>query len=222
MGQSPLAFVALNFAKKILPGQLGQQSDLWMSQRHGGYYTSVYGTPAVGTTPAKAGSVFNGANQVTTPITALVNPTYTGLCLSNPIGSGVNLAVRRLAGLVTSAPSGQLGLGFLVGWYAAGITVHTTPLNTSIVNKSVGAGASGTVPVAGPAPLANLDAACTLVGTPTVVKWVAANGASGACVGFSLDTQDIDLIPPGGYLALCASAANGGFLGSIAWEEVAP
>lgn len=232
MPQSPLAFFANFFSGSLGGGRLGQQKDLWASQRHGTYYNSAYGTPALlnalgqVATPAKAGSVFRGANQTSATFSIALATTYTGLCLSNPATSTVNLAIRKAGCVISSAPSGQIGLGLIVGWAAAGITVHTTPLNTSIVNAYVGAAATGTPPIAGPAPQANLDAACTLVGSggnaPTWVDWFAANGAANSCTSFFLDSGDSLIIPPGGYAAIGCTAAQGGAYASFQWEETPP
>ena len=225
MPQSPLAaFFARKFSGAFGPGQLDQQSAIWATNRHGKYYAGVYGTPlgATGTTAAKAGATFRGANPSAVSLSVALATTYTGLCLSNPAANTVNLSIKKVGGVVTNAVSGQLGLGLITGWAAAGITVHTTPLNTSIINSYLGAGASGTVSVAGPAPTANLDSACTLVGTPVWTDWLAANGVANSDLSFYVDLDESILIPPGGYVAIGATAAQGGVFGSFIWEEVAP
>lgn len=225
MPQGPIAAaVARSFQKALGFGQLDPQLALWETARHGKYYAGAYGVPALlsPVTVAKAGATFRGANQSAATLSVGLAATYTGLCLSNPAGATVNLSVKKVGGIVTAAPSGFLGLGLIAGWLAAGITVHTTPLNTSILNSYIGAAATGTPPVAGPASQANLDSACTLVGTPAWMEMLAANGPSASGVSFYADLDESILIPPGGFLAIGATAANGGFFGSFAWEELAP
>ena len=224
MGQSPLAFVAQAFSGAFRPGRIDQQSALWSTPRHGKYYASVYGTPAIASpaTVAKAGSSFRGANQSSVTFSVGLATTYTGLCLSNPAGSTVNLSIKKIGGVVTSTPATFIGLGLIAGWAAAGVTVHTTPLNTAILNSYLGAASSGTPSVSGPASQANLDTACTLVGTPAWVDWIAANGATGSCASFYADLEDSLIVPPGGYVAIGCTANQGGFFGSIFWEELAP
>jgi hypothetical protein len=95
MGQNPLAFVAQKFSKALGPGLVDQQQALWQTERHGRQYAATYGSPVNGSTPALAGTNFRGSNQVGATLSAALATTYVGLCLSNPAGSGVNLAVKR-------------------------------------------------------------------------------------------------------------------------------
>jgi hypothetical protein len=224
MPQGPLAAaISRNFQKALNFVQLGQQGDLWESARHGKYYAGVYGTPTITSpaTVAKAGSSFRGANQVSASLSNGLATTYTGLCLSNPVASTVNLVVKKIGGVITSAVSGQLALGLITGWAAAGITVHTTPLNTSILNSYIGA-ATANGSILGAASAANLDAACTLVGTPLWTEWLAANGAANSDFALYVDLDESIIIPPGGYCAIGATAGQGGFFGSFFWEELSP
>lgn len=224
MPQGPIAAaIARSFQKALGFAQLDPQNALWETNRHGKYYASVYGTPALlsPATPAKAGATFRGANPSSVSLSIALATTYTGLCLSNPAASTVNLAIKKVGGVLTSAVSGQIALGLITGWAAGGITVHTTPLNSSIINSYVGAApTSGSVISA--ASLANLDSACTLVGTPTWADWLVANGAANADTSFYADLDESLIIPPGGYVAIGSTAAQGGFFGSFFWEELPP
>ncbi len=226
MGQAPF-FTFRNLLKQIQPAQVDQQLAVWESARHGRNYAAAYGAPAQlsPVAVAVAGASFLGASQSTASLSVGLATTYTGLCLNNPptgVGnpSGLNLSVKEIAGLITSSVTGQIGLGLILGWAAAGVTVHTTPLDADILAAYVGAAATGTPPVAGPASIAHLDAACTLVGTPLWAKYLVANGAANACTSFLYDAADGIIIPPGGYIAIGSTAAQGGFLGSFAWEEI--
>jgi hypothetical protein len=220
MGQAPF-FTFKNLLNAIQPAQVDQQLAIWESARHGRNYAATYGKPAQ-TSPvaaAVAGASFMGANQTTASLSVGLATTYTGLCLNNPITSTLNLSVKEIAGLITSAVTGQIGLGLILGWAAAGVTVHTTALDADIVSGYVGAALTAP-PIVGPASIAHLDAACTLVGTPLFAKWFVANGAANACTSFLYDAADGIIIPPGGYIAIGSTAAQGGFLGSFAWEEI--
>lgn len=214
---SIFASIAKKFSGATGPGQLDQQSALWSTQRHGKYYSSVYGTPAIASpaTAAKAGATFRCSNQTAATISAALATTYTGLCISNPAASGANLAIKRVSAVLTTAPGADFAFGLITGFLAAGITVHTTPLDADIVNNFIGAAA--------PVSVAHVDAACTLVGTPLWTEWMGSNTAATTNnVWFSVDLDESIIIPPGGYLAIGGSKTGGGFLGSFAWEELAP
>lgn len=223
MGQNPLGFLANAFSGAIAPGRVDPQSALWNTSRHGKYYASVYGTPAqVAPYPVKAaqaGLVFRASNPTALSLSVALATTYTGLCLSNPAGSTVNLVVKRV-GLFVNASAAAAFAGLITGWSAAGVVTHTTP-ETNIVPAYVGAAASSGS-VAQAASQAKVDRACTIVGTPAWDRWI---GAIPATTVTSL-LQDLDddlIIPPGGYVAIGSSAAETtDAVGTIMWEEIAP
>jgi hypothetical protein len=225
MGQNLATSIAQRLSNAFGYGSLGQQSDLSTSQRHGKRYWSVYGLPAgYGGKPANtalAGANFRGANLASAPATlsAGLATTYVGLCLSNPAASTVNLVLKQVAGTIVVAPAGELALGLITGWSAAGVVTHTTALTP--ISGYVGAAASAGS-VVGPATQAKLDQACTIVGTPAWDRWFAAGPASTNNVSFSADMEDDVIIPPGGYAAIGANVAGpaAGFLGSMQWEEL--
>lgn len=228
MPQSPLAFIAQRFNNAIGPGKVDQQQALWETQRHSRHYAATYGLPVGAGSPpaaaATAGALFRGSNSSGATLSAGLATTYTGLCLSNPATSTKNLVVKRASGVLITAPGAFIALGLITGWALAGITVHTTGINANIVNGYVGAAASGSPPVAGPAPLANLDAACTLVGTPLWDRWITGNNATGNQASFYAELDDDAIIPPGGYMAIGSNVAGpgSGLLGTFMWEELIP
>lgn len=207
-----------NFVKALVPAQVDQQSALWNSNRHGKYYASVYGLPG----PAP-GATFRCSNQSGATLSNALATTYVGLCLSNPAASGVNLAVKRVSGVLFVAPTGFPVLGLITGWSSAGVVTHTTSLNTDIVAAYVGAAASSGSAVLA-APKANVDAACTIVGTPLWDRWITGSVITADPCNFNIDLDDDLIIPPGGYVAVGCNEAGptSGFLGSVMWEELAP
>ena len=202
MGQNAyVAMIAKIFGGNV-PG-LGQLDQL------GGLQVNSLGFNA----PAAFGKrMFLGANQVGATISNALATVYTGLCLSNPAASGKNLYVGRVTGCLGVAATGQVVLGFISGFLAAGITVHTTPV----------------VPVPGfigdpTVPVGKVDAACTLVGTPAWFEWLTSNTAANSDASFSTDFDGSIVIPPGGYLAIGSLLAAGpaaGFAGSFEWTEI--
>ena len=161
---------------------------------------------------SKQRTVFSGAvtGQVTTVGTAA---TYTGLCLSNPNGSGVNLIVDRVGAAFAVAFPAAAVIGLMSGLSTTNVT-HTTPVTP--YNQ-----------FAGTAGLAKLDSAATLTGTPTLTHVLGA-GLTGAITttpsqpgGFVFEEGSL-VIPPGGYVAIYTSTASGTAAGafSFTWQEV--
>ena len=200
MGQSPLGFNLKNSKNALTPGYADSQAAQWVTSRHGKYYASN-----------NAQLAFSGANQSGATLSAGLATTYTGLCLSNPAASGVNLVVQKVSGALIVAPAAVLGLGLITGYLAAGITTHTTPLTPA--PRKIGSSAT---------PAGLVDAACTLVGTPVWTQWLADNSASAGLFGFVQDTEGEIILQPGAYLAIGANVAGptAGFLGAISWEEL--
>src|SRR5271166_3662598 len=126
--------------------------------------------------------------------------TYTGLCVSNPAGSGVYLYIDNVSGGFNVASTAITSIGLIVGYAVGGVTAHTTPAivydKTTLVTSTVALGLA--------------DAACTLVGTPIWADWLAFL-ATASTVGsyFSKDIDGALIIPPGGYIAIGTSVVSG-------------
>jgi hypothetical protein len=174
----------------------------------GGLVSNAVGAKSV---PSFAGQLFVGASQAGATLSNGLATTYTGLCLSNPAGGTKNLYVRRVVGAFVVAPAAFIGVGLIQGWLAAGVTVHTTPITPTpkMINNV-------TVPVG------KVDAACTLVGTPSWADWLWGNGATAGTGTFLHDLEGGVIVPPGGYVAvgsLLAAGPTAGFVGSFEWLE---
>lgn len=200
MPQNPLAFTALSATGSgQAPGRVGKQSELLVGQRHGANYEAAYA--------ASIGVVANPTG-VTTSIGLAT--TYVGLCLSNPAGSGKVLALLHAGAALLVAPSIITTLSLAAGYAAGGITAHTTPLTP--LNSKLG-DATALVGL--------VDSACTLVGTPALVRIL--GQAPTATTSFAINAT-IDggiIIPPGGWVAFTTNIAGpaSGFVGSFMWEE---
>lgn len=164
----------------------------------------------VGVASAANGNVGVAANQTGATLSAALAPTYTGLCLSNPAGSGKNLIIARVSGLFDVAPAAFTALGLIIGFSAAGVVTHTTALTP--LNALVGGGA---------ALIGKADAACTIVGTPAWGRWMSVTVSATGEANFDEIVNGEIVIPPGGYIAIGASIAGPatGFFGSITWSE---
>lgn len=154
--------------------------------------------------------LYFAANQTAVTTTVALAAVYTGLCISNPAGSGRNLSILKVNWVFTVAPAAISSIHIGGGYTSAGVTVHTTPL--TVYNAALGAGEAS---------VANADAACTLVGTPIYIQPLV-GGFTAAVLYPHQSVIDIDgaiLVPPGGYVFIATLTVCVGF-GSICWEEI--
>jgi hypothetical protein len=185
---------------------LGPQQDALTSKLHGDLYEAV----------ARKIS-YHGANQAGQTTTVGLATTYTGLCLSNPNGSGKNVVINRVGYAFIVAFAAGAGVGLMVGYSGTDVT-HTTPGSPRSNFIDANYGTAG---------VAKIDTAATLPATP-VVHTLFASGLTGAIttvphVGPNfIDFEGGIILPPGGFAAIYTSTASGtnGMLASFAWEEV--
>ncbi len=158
--------------------------------------------------------VFSGGTPGVTTSVALAT-TYTGLCLSNPIGSGQLLVLNKLGYGFLVAFAAASAVGLMVGYHASTDVVHTTPVIPR--NNFVG----------GPAGVGKLDTAATLPIAPTLQQ-ILESGLTGAITtapaggaGF-FDNEGSIILPPGAFVAYYTSTASGasGSALSFQWSEV--
>ena len=182
----------------------GRTGEAIVQNLHGLYYESCF-----------RGVLYNGAivGQVTTVGT---NTTYTGLCLSNPIASTVNVVLNKVGWTMLVANAAAAAVGLMTGYHASTNVTHTTPV-TPRTQKYTGSG-GGT---------ALLDSSATLPATPTLNTILgggttAAITTSPACVGGLVDLDGSIILVPGAFVALYTSTASGtaSMAISFTWEEV--
>ena len=160
------------------------------------------------------GNVFGGSvvGQVTSVGVAL---TYTGLCLSNPNGSGVNIVINKVGFSFIVAFTAGAHIGLMAGYSTTDVT-HTTAVTprSKLFNNSTTA-------------KGKLDNEATLPVTPTVNQ-ILGSGLTGAITTvphISNGCIDLDgsiILPPGGFCAIYTSTASGAASGafSFTWDEV--
>jgi hypothetical protein len=186
-------------AKPII--RLGRQAEQVMQMLHGDYYESTF-----------RNRVFSGGNAagVTTSVGAAT--THTGLCLTNPAGSGVNLVLNYVGVGELVAPAAAAIIGIATGFSATAVT-QTTPITpqSNFVGNTQGAGL--------------LSSAVTLPVAPTLRQVLGAMGTV-AATSIGLVVPQVELkgaiiIPPGGYACTFTSTASGtsGMAFSFTWEE---
>ena len=183
--------------------RVGANGELSVGSLHGDYYESTV-----------RNKVFAGSTITAVTTSAAFATTCTGCILSNPIGSTVNLAVRKFRYGGTVAQSAALILGLQTGYSASVNVVHTTPLValSNFVGQPAGTGL--------------LDSAATLPVTPTrvILLDTLLTGAitTQTLGGNSFDFQDGIIVPPGGFIATYTSAASTAtsLVFGFTWEEV--
>ena len=200
----------LSSVVSIAPGQqivqrAGQLGDQIISELHGRYYETAYRR-----------ALFNAANQAPTTTTVGLATTYTGLVLSNPVGSPVNLVLNKVGYAFLVAFPAAAAIGIMCGYNSSTNVTHTTPGTPR--SNFFGAGGAGS---------GLIDVAATLPTAP-VVTHLLATGLTGAITvqemisGDMVDLEGGIVLPPGAYAAFFTSTASGasGFMGSMQWEEV--
>lgn len=164
--------------------------------------------------PTSRRTVFNASvvGQVTTVGTAT---TYTGLCLSNPIGSGYNLVVNKVGYAFIVAFAAGSAVGLMTGFHASTDVVHTTP--ATVRSNLIGGSVTG---------VGRVDSAATLPATPAL-NTVLASGLTGAITTAVAIPANVDLdgsivLAPGAFVAFYTSTASGAAASafSFTWEEV--
>jgi len=139
--------------------------------------------------------------------------TATGLILSNPVTSGVNLVLLQLCIAVASAPGAQSNM-ILTGTLlttANANTTHTTPLtvkNALIGTSGIGAGLA--------------DSAAT-VPTPAALRAIGGGVIGAAALNTMYIRDDIDgiiMLAPGCVISLQAMTTAMSVVASLTWEEV--
>ncbi len=164
---------------------------------------------------ARRGNIFYGAiaGQTTTVGT---NTTYTGLVLSNPVGSPVDLVLLKVGVSFIVAFAAGSHIGLMTGYAAATDVTHTAAVTprSQFINGSGGCNGK-------------LDSSATLSATP-VLNTLLGSGLTGAITTVPQITPglfDLDgsiVLPPGGFVAIYTSTASGSNSGglSMSWEEV--
>lgn len=165
------------------------------------------------------GFVFTAANVAAQAVSVGLNTTYTGLCISNPVGNNKYFSVLRAQYALSVAPAGIASLHFIAGGSSAGIATHTTPLAAPGIQRASIGPASGLAGQSGSSALA--DSACTAV-NPYYLASVGSGFTAAALYATTpiwVDVAGLITIYPGGWLAWGALTAVTGF-GFFAWEEI--
>jgi hypothetical protein len=180
----------------------GRTGEVSVADAHGRYNEAV-----------KRGNVYIAHNVAAQAVSVALATTYTGLCLSNPLGSGKDLILLAAQFAITVAEV-AIASQHLIGGYSATTSVtHTTPLAApGIQNAYLGGGN---------APVGKVDSSATIP-TPGYLlplrSGFTAGALGGPAMGQIVDLGGLIIVPPGGFIAIGALTAITGF-GALVWEE---
>lgn len=159
-----------------------------------------------------SGRCYMAANSALQAL-SLNTTTATGLIISNPVTSGVNLVLLQLCVALASAPAAQSNL-VLTGntlTTAEANTTHTTPLTVknALISGSV-SNAKGKV-----------DSAAT-VPTPAILRAIGGGPVAGSSISPAYIREDLDgimILAPGTVVSLQAVTTAISVVASIVWYE---
>jgi hypothetical protein len=199
----------------------GKATEGIVTELHGKYYTQNYRGNCFMVSTVGAGLAI--------PIITTTSPT---LCLWNPLGSGKNAVLLRIALANTNNATTAAGAIFLMADYNAGSSIATgscftafsqAVLGTNLHNCNLGGGNISVMKSAATATV-TLTAASTMVvatlgssGVGTVAGMVASNSVPAIVYDFDGSL----IVPPGVAVHLAAGAATTAlFTQTLMWEEV--
>jgi hypothetical protein len=164
------------------------------------------------------GLIFTASNVAAQAVSVALATTYTGLCLSNPVGSGKNLVLLSGQYALTVAPAAIASLHLIAGGSAAGVVTHTTALAAPGIQSSLIGQGSG---ITNQSSVAKVDSAATIVNPYYLMPL--GSGFTAAAL-YATTPAEIDfggkfVIQPGGWVAWGALTAVTGF-GGFTWMEV--
>lgn len=182
--------------------RIGRQNDMIVSELHGAYYEQTY-----------RNNMFFAANQAVATTTVGLATTYTGLCLSNPITSTVNLVLNICSVMQSVIQSTQPeAYAIATGFNATTNVTHSAALTP----RPCKIGSNVT-------PQALADTSATLPTAPFYTTFVHNTGTATANgTGAVIDLKGSIILPPGGYALWVtpAQASVAGMWFSFQWEEV--
>ena len=163
---------------------------------------------------ARLGNMYSACSAGAVTLST-VSTTCTGLSLSNPTGSNVDLVVYQVDFVPSTAPAGVSVVGIAI--HTAISTTDTTNTTPMVVHNARAAGN-----VSGGRPKGRADASSTLIATPLWLRPM--SGVTGATslspTKYSDETRGSIIIPPGGALSLSYLTTAALRIASVTWVEI--
>jgi len=178
----------------------GRQGETLVSELHGRYYEQTYRK-----------NVFFVASQAVATTTVGLATTYTGLVLSNPIGSPVNLVLNKASIGQSVIETAVDTFGLAVGFNTSTNVTHTTPATPQ--SSFIGSGLI---------PYAKADISATLPTAPVYHSFLQSTSSATTDVTSGLvDYEGSLILSPGAYALWVSPAASvAGMWFSFQWEEI--
>ena len=186
------------------PFRGGKAGELLVQNTHGKYYEAV-----------KRDKCFYAATAALVTTTVGLATTYTGLCVSNPITSTVDLVLLQASMMQSVIQATQIeAYALATGFLSTTNVTHTTP----VTPRAALVGSTTT-------PNGLADVAATLSVAPFYTMFVTNTGTAVAnSTGNLVVTLDGSIVlKPGGFICWVtpAQASVAGLWFSFLWEEVA-
>ena len=182
----------------------GQLADTIVSELHGRYYEQAYRR-----------NLFNAATQAGITTSAGLVTGYTGLALTNPTTSTVNLVLTKVGYTFNAVPAATMVVGLAFNTSTTAVTQ-----TTAITGRNCFLGAA--------APQGLVASSVTFPTAPIIshilgkVDFIATPANLYATTMTMVDLEGSIVMPPGSYICLYTSTASAAtsFFGSFQWEEV--
>lgn len=175
-----------------------------------GVFSELHGRYALQTLN---GNVFYAASQSVATTTVGLATTYTGLCLSNPVGSNVNIVLLKASVMQSVIQSTQPeAYALATGFNSSTNVTHTAAL---VTHPSLVGSSATSVGLA--------DTSATLPTAPFYTHFLHNTGTATANgTGITVDLEGSIVLKPGAYAAFVtpAQASVAGLWFSLSWEEV--
>lgn len=201
VGQPSTTSIQPGVTPTVRQGQLGE---VIMQELHGRYYETAYRR-----------NQFNAATQAGVTTSAGLGTAVTGLILTNPTSSTVNLVPNKIGYAFNAAPAATMviGLAFNTSTTAVTQTTAITPRNNFLGGQTAQGLVASSVTLPSAGIISHIFGSVDYIATPAnyLAKPVAL-----------IDLEGSIVMPPGSYLHLytsTASAASSTFA-SIQWEEI--
>jgi hypothetical protein len=201
VGQPSITSIQPGTTPTVRQGQLGE---IVMQELHGRYYETAYRR-----------NQFFAATQSGITTSAGLNTTPTGLILTNPTNSTVNLVPNKIGYTVNAVPAATMVIGLAFNTSTTAVS-QTTAIQTRncFLGGATAQGlvaSSATIPTAGV--ISHIFGAVDFIATPTNYYNKTAT---------VVDLEGSIVMPPGSYIHIYTSTASAAtsFFGSLQWEEV--